>query len=719
LAGATGLWAASDVVLFDFEGRNPLKGWTQDGEAFEVASASAPYYGRIPIKGVQDEQFLYSFDMLVRSNNPVGALTSPEFTIQRDHINFILGGNRGWPERLGVQLVVDSKVVRSSTGRESRPAVSFNMLQLNWDVKEFKGKRAKIVFNDHTPYGTLAADHFVMSDTPQGWRSDATVRFQETYRPAFHASVGRGRTGDANGMVYYKGKWFLGYQLHYTDGGGTGWGYSVSDDLVHWTVRGEMVPVGLTGMAFSGGAFVDHLNTSGLKKGSEDPILLCYTLLPPGAGSAYPDTPFSKVPKADDLRFYPAFAYSQDGGDTWVKDTEPLFAYSDSKLLTYDKRNQYTLDGGKTWVKDPSLLLGDGGFKNDRDGKVFWHEPTKNWIMIWHLSQNNDRPKTAFGLYRSKDFKKWELFQTIPGMWECPDMFEMDVVDKNGKKTGKKYWIVSRGGVEYFIGTFDGNEFVPMTANNPNDAYKFVRFSDNRYHQPDCLRRVTWKGGYYAAQTFANAPDGRHIQVSWLNDGKVLDHSPGSPFECLLSFPVELTLRDTGEGLVLEHMPVKEIEKIYSQKHEIKNLVLKEGVTENPLPLKSALLDIDVTFDAANAKEFGLEVLGEKIVYKVKDQRLFAFRAYDDKKDEWRDSSTLAPLKNGKISLRILVDRSSIEISINNGVYRTTALIYPQTDEVKLNFISEGGRAKIEKLVVNEIECEQASANTPDKYREQ
>jgi sucrose-6-phosphate hydrolase SacC (GH32 family) len=320
------------------------------------------------------------------------------------------------------------------------------------------------------------------------------------------------------------------------------------------------------------------------------------------------------VKKSADTRYHPAICHSVDGGETWVRDTTNVLAYDNPKMLTYDKNSVYTLDAGKTWVKDPTLLLGPGGFNKDRDGKIIYYEPTRDWIMIWHLSQNNNREKTAFGLYRSKDFKKWELFQTIPGLWECPDMFEMPVIDKDGKSTGQKYWIISRGGVEYFIGTFDGKAFIPMTANDPDKPYGFIRFEDPAYDKKRSLRRVTFKSGCYAAQTFANAPDGRHIQVSWLSGDRNRVANPGGPWENMLSFPVELTLRDTGRGLILEHVPVKEIEKVYARTHQFGDVVLKEGLMRQIMSPQSNLLDIDVIFDAADAQVFGLEIWAEKSV---------------------------------------------------------------------------------------------------------
>jgi hypothetical protein len=277
---------ASDIVLFDFEGDDPLAGWRNEGGAFHAERVPAAYY-KDPVAGTQGARFLCFFDFLKQTRASVGTLLSPVFTIERDYINFTLGGSRGWPDQLGVELMVDGKVVRGATGSSARPGLPFKMPVLHWDVREFSGRKARLRFNDRSPCGMLCADHFVQSDQPGGYRCDAAARWREMYRPAFHATTGTGRSGDANGMFYYNGVWHLGFQLYYVGAGGTSWGRTLGTDLVHWRQTADTVPVGSIGTAASGGATMDHLNTSGLNKTKILPFCLLTRATPRGRAALF------------------------------------------------------------------------------------------------------------------------------------------------------------------------------------------------------------------------------------------------------------------------------------------------------------------------------------------------------------------------------------------------------------------------------------------------
>ena len=56
--------------------------------------------------------------------------------------------------------------------------------------------------------------------------------------------------------------------------------------------------------------------------------------------------------------------------------------------------------------------------------------------------------------------------------------------------------------------------------------------------------------------------------------------------------------------------------------------------------------------------------------------------------------------KDGKISLRIFVDRSSIELFGNNGQFVMTNLVFPNHPYTNLTLQSKNGAAKLENLKV-------------------
>ena len=57
-------------------------------------------------------------------------------------------------------------------------------------------------------------------------------------------------------------------------------------------------------------------------------------------------------------------------------------------------------------------------------------------------------------------------------------------------------------------------------------------------------------------------------------------------------------------------------------------------------------------------------------------------------------------LKNGYITLRVLVDRSSVEVFEGRGRVTITDQIFPDRDSQGIQLFSQGGRAQLEDLTV-------------------
>ena len=149
-------------VFADFES-GTYDGWAVTGEAFgripQTLETIAPYQGRINGRG---KYFVNSHNIrpggdVRRGDSLTGTLTSPEFMIDFDAIEFLAGGGPH-PGKTCVNLVIDSEVVLSATGKAN------NQMSLNtWDVRPFAGKQAKIeVVDNHTSgWGNIGVDHIV------------------------------------------------------------------------------------------------------------------------------------------------------------------------------------------------------------------------------------------------------------------------------------------------------------------------------------------------------------------------------------------------------------------------------------------------------------------------------------------------------------------------------------------------------------------------------
>ena len=148
----------STIVFADFEGPD-FAGWTVEGDAFGKGPRTRE--SRYSVSGFQGKSFARSFDDST-TDAPQGKLTSPDFTIERTFINFLISGG-AFPET-ALNLVIDGKVVRTATGRETEA--------MDWavfDVREFEGRKAHIEIVDHSslPWGHIQVDQIQFEDAPR------------------------------------------------------------------------------------------------------------------------------------------------------------------------------------------------------------------------------------------------------------------------------------------------------------------------------------------------------------------------------------------------------------------------------------------------------------------------------------------------------------------------------------------------------------------------
>src|SRR4051794_17733828 len=166
-AGGDGSPPAGEV-LGDFEGPD-YGSWTPTGDF----AGTTPHRGG---DGRVGEQSVDTFFGNPNNGDPnTGSIVSPEFTINRDFLDFeIAGGNHPepGPGQTAVNLVVDGAIVRTATGSNSG-----TLNWRAWDVKDLAGKRAHIEIVDRATggWGHVLADHFVLSDIAAKIRSDETA----------------------------------------------------------------------------------------------------------------------------------------------------------------------------------------------------------------------------------------------------------------------------------------------------------------------------------------------------------------------------------------------------------------------------------------------------------------------------------------------------------------------------------------------------------------
>ena len=129
------------------------------GEAFGSAPAKGTLDGQNPVTGFVGKQLVNTF---FKGDGTIGRLTSPTFKIERDYINFKIGGGNMTGVTC-INLLIDGKVVRTATGLNSE-----RLEWESWNVVDFAGKSANIQIVDEATggWGHINIDQISQSDKP-------------------------------------------------------------------------------------------------------------------------------------------------------------------------------------------------------------------------------------------------------------------------------------------------------------------------------------------------------------------------------------------------------------------------------------------------------------------------------------------------------------------------------------------------------------------------
>jgi len=337
----------------------------------------------------------------------------------------------------------------------------------------------------------------------------------------------------------------------------------------------------------------------------------------------------------------------------------------------------YSNDRGQTMTDyEGNPVLTHQGARIDTP-RPFWYEPTKRWIAPTYdfFTDKNGKKLRAVGFYSSENLKDWKFESRVEqDKWGdelcgCVDFFQLPV---DGDPENKKWVMIMIDG-SYIVGTFDGHTFYTLTGKPAVTK--------------DRVRSLVIQGHYYATMTWENVPNDRRVQITWMKG----PGPGGMPFNQQMTAPSELTLHSTADGPRLRMNPIKELETLRTKTHEWNNVVLKAG--ENPLSeLKGDLFDVEVEFQPAADSETVFDMRGIKVVYNAETQTLTSNGK----------STKLKPL-NGVISLRILLDRTSIEVYGNNGRVYIPHVVFPKENNLSLGATCSKGQVKANYIRVHEL----------------
>lgn len=484
----------------------------------------------------------------------------------------------------------------------------------------------------------------------------------EPYRPAYHFTPAAHWMNDPNGLVYYAGEYHLFYQ-YYPEAAVWGpmhWGHAVSTDLFHW----KHLPIALypdsLGYIFSGSAVIDYNNTSGLGSKTNPAMIAVF---------AYHNPKLEQARQSDFQ--YQGLAYSVDKGRTWKK-----------------------------YTHNP-VIPNPGNLKDFRDPKVIWDSESGKWIVA--IAAGDE-----IQFYSSSNLLQWQKEGAFgkksgahSGVWECPDLFQMQV---KGSKEPKWVLLISVGAggpnggsaTQYFTGNFDGHQFSADSQQT---------------------RWLDYGKDNYAGVTWSNIPpqDGRRLFIGWMSNWQYATQVPTEKWRSAMTAPRELTLIKNGEEYILCSNPAREIGTIRQQHVQIRALSI-DGEKEigSQIPFQFNKSEIVLTFKIGNpaCKQFGIKLsnnLHEELVcgYDCRSGHLFVDRSKSGNiafsKDFASDITAPCPLDNNTLKLHILLDEASAEIFAQQGKTVLTNIFFPTRPYDKLSFFSKGGTVQAADIRIDKL----------------
>jgi len=472
-------------------------------------------------------------------------------------------------------------------------------------------------------------------------------RYEETFgkmiaegeRPAFHLSARTGWMNDPNGFCFYGGRYHLFYQYYPYDShwGPMHWGHAVSEDLLHW----EYLPAALApdesydrDGCFSGSAAV-------LPDGRH---LLMYTAV---VRERRPNGGFHEI-QAQCLAV-------GDGADYVKYEKNPVL---DEKDLP-EGGSRYDFRDPKMWREEDGTyrcVVGNRG--GDGSGQILLFASPDGFE--WHFRKVLARNCRRFGT-----------------MWECPDFFELD---------GKWVLLTSPqdmlpAGYEYH----NGSGTLCLIGDYDRETEEFTEEAD----QP-----VDYGIDFYAPQT-VSAPDGRRVMIGWMQNWDTCSHRRNDEaWFGQMSLPRELHIRNGR----LYQKPIRELEQMRCGRAAYENVTVSGTVRLDGI--RGRRVDMEISIRPADGcdlyRKFAVRFAQSESCYTSVSFRPGESVLKIDRKFSGSRRAVIHQRRSkvnhqeGALKLRIILDRFSAEVFVNDGEQVMTAVLYTDQEADGISFAADG-----------------------------
>ena len=454
-------------------------------------------------------------------------------------------------------------------------------------------------------------------------------------RPLFHLTPMVGWMNDPNGFCYYNGEYHLFYQYnpYSTVWGPMHWGHAVTTDLLHWTWQPAALAPDTA--ADAGGCF------SGTAVETPDgQLLLMYTgVQPASTGHAELQAQCVAIGNGVDFR-----KVSQNP----VLDASALPAgYS-----AVDFRDP------KIWRENDKYYCAAGNRHETRQGSILLFESPDalHWTFVTELDSSDNE----YGR-----------------MWECPDFFPLD---------GKQLLLVSPQEMQ-------ANRDGEFHAGYGTIALLGHWDAGTRTFTREQVQPIDHGLDFYAPQTTL-APDGRRIMVGWMVNWETCGSEPRvHPWFGRMSLPRELHLRHGR----LYQTPVRELETLWKKETALSGVTVYGSQQFEGLSGRHVDMTVTVDVDASPAcRRFELRFAGSDRFFTevrcnlTRGELVFDRSRSGSRRDIPHTRHITAASRQGKLTLRLVLDGESAELFINDGERALSALLETPPDAQDITFRSDG-----------------------------
>ena len=468
----------------------------------------------------------------------------------------------------------------------------------------------------------------------RAFEKEKILKYDPAKRPAFHLTGLSGWINDPNGFSLFENRVHLFYQANPYDRepGQICWGHAVTEDFIKWTY----LPCAL--------APSEEYDRDG-----------CFS------GSAI------TLPDGRHLLMYTGFR-DRDGGE--YRQVQCLAAGDGVRYLKYEMNPVLS-----------SRDLPEGGSAADfRDPKI-WEENGQYKALAANRAADGTG---ALLVYESADGFSWRFGGTLlanngryGSMWECPDLFSLDGTDILLFSTQ-----MSAGTDPAF---HPGFGTVCMHGRYEKKTSRFV---------PEGAEPVDYGTDFYAPQTLL-LPDGRRVMIAWMQNWETSRvYREDLAFNGQMTIPREIVFRN---GHLLQN-PVKELEARRRGRTAYESIEI-DGCRELA-GISGRCIDLNVIIrpgeSAEGTKRFFIDLAAAGNVQTTLEFDPVLSRLCVDRTrsgfpyDIVNQRSIPVRLTDGALTLRILLDRYSLEVFVNGGEQAASFVLYSPEDADRIRFRSIG-----------------------------